>query len=436
MRINFMWAALVLLFVGCSNDAEDVMVPVQVLAPQLSDETTNFEMDLGGSLELEPVIKDLEEGTIKWFLNGTAVSEESIYTYKGNTVGIDTIKFVAENEGGADTLTYSVQVFGEYVEGTFIVCMSSDNNCGSVSFLKEGELTPNVFTLNNPEMNLGDNLLSGTLENGKLHFVSSSGPNYVSTVNAQTMVLESEITSSEASSPGYIGTYGNSAYIVNAGRSSRTLHPVTGGTIGSEINYITDVPTIKSSILALKDGILVADGKNLVVVSYTDNSIKTIESFDEQISGIVTDQDGAIWIGTEGREELAKFRKLNDNLEVTEVVELDESVKLYRNGILCSAGTKYFYWQEPATGNIHRFNTETKTQELFVSPFVFGIYITSALKEHPLTGDVYIAGTPNFMDYNLIVLSAEGEKLSEHINVGGSPIDFIFSYKDLYRTNE
>ncbi|PXX96800.1 hypothetical protein DF185_19335 [Marinifilum breve] len=441
MRIKFVGAILVFLLAACSDD--DQVAPivkddsVYENAVEVSDDNVRFELNLGESVSLSPKIQNLEEGSSKWFRNGELVAETLNYSYKAENAGVDTLDFVVENQGGIDSLTYLMQVFGNYTEGTFILCMSSEDNTGTVGFLKDKTFTPAVFQSTNEEKTLGENLLSGRYYNGKIWFVSQSGPTYVSIVDAQTMELESQIENSEASAPGYIAVSKNNAYIVNAHRRGRTLHALENNTIGTAFEGVEDVPGIKSSVHSLEDKVLFADGKTLKTVLYADNTIETLVTFTENVSGIVTDDEGNVWVGTEGRNESAKFRKLDANLDVVETIELDESVKLYRNGVLTSSGTKNFYWQEPSTGNIHCFNVESKKQEQFATPFNFGLYLTTALKEHPVTGDVYIAGVTDFFDTSkskLIVLSAEGEELEQYENIGNSPLDFIFSYKDLYRS--
>ncbi|WP_461629063.1 DUF5074 domain-containing protein [Labilibaculum euxinus] len=416
------------LLLGCSDDDN-------LTAPLLADENTKHEMDLGGTVTLQPKIENAENGSIEWFKNGKLVSIENSYTYKGENAGVDTLKLVVENGAGKESLTYIMQVFGEYSEGVFIIGMSSESNNGTLGFLNEEGFQSNVFQGINPGKVLGNNLLSGRFCDGQIYLVSQVAP-YVSVVNAQTMKINDEILTSEASSPGYIDVAGNNGYVVNTANDARTLHPLNKGSIGNAIEGISDIPGVKSSILALKEKLLVASGSDLKTVNFDNDEVKTIASYNEKISGIVVDNNGNIWVGTEGRNEPAKFRMLNENLEVVETVSLDESVKLYRNGVLASAKTKYFYWQETSTGNIHRFNSESKEQEVFVAPMMHGIFFTTAVKEHPVTGDVYIAGAADFMNMDkskLIVFDSKGEKGKEVENIGESVLDFIFSYKDLYR---
>ncbi len=414
--------------IGCS-DSNDL------IAPTLSDENTQHEIDLGQSVTLNPNIENNEIGSIEWFKNNQLVSTESSYTYEGENAGIDTLTLNVENGAGKQSLTYVVQVFGEYSEGVYIVGMSSEAGNGTVGFLNEEGFLPNVFQINNTGKALGDNLFGGRFNNGQISFVSQEAP-FVSVVDAQTMNLNEEVITSGASAPGYIGLVGSKQYIVNADRGERTLHPLTAGAIGEAIVGVEDIPGIKSSVIPAGDKLLVAAGKSLVAVNSADNKVDTIASYDETISGIVADDKGNIWFGTSGRNETAKLRRLDDKLKVVETVELDEGIKLYRNGVLTSSGSKYFYWMEPSTGNIHRFNCETKKQELFVSPMMYGLFFTTAIKEHPVTGDVYIAGAADFMNMDkskLIVLNSKAEKLKELDSVGESVLDFIFSYKDLYR---
>ncbi len=430
MKINIFGLGLLMSFflIGCSDNDD-------LIAPSLSDENTQYELDLGQSVTLNPNIENNEIGLIEWFKNNKLVSTESRYIYNGDNAGIDTLILNVENSAGKQSLTYVMQVFGEYSEGVFIVGMSSEAGNGTVGFLNEGGFTPSVFQTNNSGKSLGDNLLCGRFNNGRIYFVSQEAP-FVSVVDAQTMQLKEDVVTSEASAPGYIGLVGTKQYIVNAERGERTLHPLTAGRVGEAIGGIEDIPGIKSSVRPVADKLLVAAGKSLLVVNNSDNKVDTIASYNETVSGIVADDKGNIWFGTSGRNETAKLRRLDDKLKVVETVELEAGIKLYRNGVLTSSGSKYFYWMEPSTGNIHRFNCEIKKQELFVSPMMYGLFFTTAIKEHPVTGDVYIAGAADFMNMDkskLIILNSKAEKLKEYDSVGESVLDFVFSYKDLYR---
>lgn len=421
-----------LVFTSCSEDNS-------LFAPKIIAEKTNYQLDFEEALVLNPEIENLTETTINWFLNNEIVSTEPTYTFLSNTIGENELKLVVENSAGKETLIYNIRVFGKYAEGVFIVCASSENENGTVSFLKDAIFTSNVFQLENPNKTLGTDLISGQIIDNKLYFVSQSGTDFISITNAETLKIEETITTSEAKNPAYISLVDdNKGYILSAYSRTRSLYNIdfTNATIQSKIDGISDIPSIQSAVLPIENKLLIADGNSIKELDTATESVSEILTFSDNVSGIVTDSNNNIWIATEGRNEEATFVKLNDDLSISETVKLGTDVKLYRNGMLTAANSKYFYWQETSTGNIHRFNSENKTQELFITPITYNLLFTTALKIHPKTGDIYLAGVTDFFDMSnsiMLIFNEEGEEINKFENIGTAPTDFVFNFKELYQ---
>lgn len=421
-----------LVFMSCSEDNT-------LFAPKILAEKTNYQLDFEESILLNPEIENLTETTINWFLNDEIVSTEPTYTFLSNTVGENEIKLVVENSAGKETLIYNIRVFGKYTEGVFIVCASSESDNGTVGFLKNSVFTPEVYQLENPNKTLGTDLISGQITNGRLYFVSQSGTDYISITNAETLKIEETITTSEARNPAYITlTNNNKGYIVSAYSRTRSLYNIdfTSATIQNKIDGISNIPAIQSAVLAIENKLLIADGNSIKELDTATKSVNEILTFSDNVSGIVTDSNNNIWIATEGRNQEAAFLKLNEDLSIAETVKLGTGIKLYRNGMLTSANSKYFYWQETSTGNIHRFNIENKTQELFISPINYNLLFTTALKIHPKTGDLYLAGVKDFFDMSnsiMLIFNEQGEEINKFESIGTAPTDFMFNFKELYQ---
>ena len=432
LKLIFSIMLFTLVFVSCSDNET-------LFAPKIIVDETNYQLNFEESLLLSPEIENLTETTINWFLNDEIVSTEPTYTFLSNTIGENELKLVVENSAGKETLIYNIRVFGKYAEGVFIVCASSESDNGTVGFLKDAKYTPNVYQLENPNKTLGLDLISGQIANGKLYLISQSGTDYVSITNAETLKIEQTINTSEAKNPAYITLLDNDkGYVVSAYSRTRLLYNVdfTGTTIQNKIEGITDIPAIQSSVLALENKLLIADGNSIKELNTTTNAVSEILIFSDNVSGIVTDSNNNIWIATEGRNEEAAFVKLNEDLSIAETVKLGTDIKLYRNGMLTSANSKYFYWQETSTGNIHRFNSENKTQELFITPINYNLLFTTALKVHPKTGDIYIAGVKDFFDMSnsiMLIFNEQGEEINKFENIGTAPTDFVFNFKNLYQ---
>ncbi|UMB61063.1 DUF5074 domain-containing protein [Lutibacter sp. A80] len=432
LKLIFSITLFTLVFMSCSEDNS-------LFAPKILAQKTNYQLDFEEAIVLNPEIENLTETTINWLLNDEIVSTEPTYTFLSNSIGENELKLVVENSAGKETLIYNIRVFGKYAEGVFIVSASSENDNGTVGFLKDSIFTSKVFQLENPDKTLGFDLISGQISDNKLYFVSQSGTNYITVTNAETLKLEETISTSEARNPAYISLVDNDkAYILSAYSSTRLLYNVdfTNAAIQNKIDGISDIPAIQSAVLAIENKLLIADGNSVKEFDTTTESVNEILTFSDNVSGIVTDANNNIWIATEGRNEEATFVKLNADLSIAETVKLGTDVKLYRNGMLTSANSKYFYWQETSTGNIHRFNNENKTQELFITPFNYNLFFTTALKIHPKTEDIYLAGVTDFFDMSnsvMLIFNEEGQELNKFENIGTAPTDFVFNYKELYQ---
>ncbi|WP_298368990.1 DUF5074 domain-containing protein [uncultured Lutibacter sp.] len=431
LKLIFGIMLFTLVFESCSDDDT-------LFAPKILVDKKNYQLDLEESILLTPEIENLTETTINWFLNNELVSTKPTYTFLSNRIGENELKLVVENAAGKETVIYNMRVFGKYAEGVFIVCSSSPNDNGTIGFLKNLEFTPEVYQLENSNKTLGADLISGQIFNGKLFLVSQSGSDFVSILNSESLQLEQTIKTSEAVNPAFLTIANNNkSYIVSSYRRTRSLYNLnyTEASINNKIDGMSDIPAIQSSVLAIENRLLIADGNSIKELDTTTESVNEILTFSDNVSGIVKDSNNNIWIGTEGRNEEATFVRLNDDLSIAETVKLGSSIKLYRNGMLTSASSKYFYWQETSTGNIHRFDSESKTQELFLTPINNSILFTTALKVHPKTGAVYIAGVKDFFDMSnsiMLVLNEQGEEIIKLENVGTAPTDFIFNYKELY----
>ncbi|TKG96341.1 hypothetical protein EYV94_03540 [Puteibacter caeruleilacunae] len=426
---------LVCLSFSCSDDVD---------APTVTTETSEFQIELGEKVELTPEYGNLSESIVNWYVDDELVGSDDSYTFEAQKKGVYEVKTVIANESGKESLVYNVRVFGKYADGTLVLCANSEGYDGHVGFLdglKDGKVvftdglgySFGEFNKVNPGFSLGDNVMSGQLVDGKLYIVSQSGESYITVVDTETLEQKASVLESTAKNPAFITVVNDDlAYVVSAYRKTRYLYPLNLKimSMGSAIDGLTDVPAIQSGVLAIKNGVLVADGKVLKKVE--NGTVSDVLTFEENISGIVKDADGNIWLGIEGRTNAPRFVKLNDHFGIAESVELDGGVKLYRNGVLTSANSKYFYWYEPSTGNVHRFSTESKTQELFVKPADSGILMTTALKVHPKSGEVYIAGLSDFFGgegSRLWILDDKGDEQLLLETVGNTPVDFVFNYK-------
>ena len=104
-----------LMLLSCNNDDDFTAAPVINGEQQLKDTLT-----IGKTLQLSSKIKDRNNVSFEWAVNGNVVGSDSTYTFKPETRGDFKITMTAKNNGGNVSLTYDIHTFGAYENGFFI----------------------------------------------------------------------------------------------------------------------------------------------------------------------------------------------------------------------------------------------------------------------------------------------------------------------------
>lgn len=323
-------------------------------------------------------------------------------------------------------------------DNTFILNFEKEKT--TIGYLnKDAVFTPNVYTSAN------GNALSFNVFENNIYVVSQGGPSYVSQLNLETLALEKEISKSEVSKPSNLLMYSNTDGLIvsSSGRGRRKKYNLSHVNlldgIGAKIEGIsTKMLPSNSAMLIHNNNVLLADGNDLKAMDISSKKITTLLTFKERISGIIKDDSNIIWVATERRTENAAFTKLTNDYAIAETVKIsDESIKLFINSILfMNNGSNTAYWSEASSGKIYKFNTQTKLVEEFITPSVNGILLTTLVKEHPTTKQVYVLGLEDFTntDKSVLLIYNKDKTLDKTIkNVGVSPIDIYFSDKNFIK---
>ena len=316
---------------------------------------------------------------------------------------------------------------------TFILNLLGDKT--SVGHISNTNIfTADVYTANYA------NTTSFSSYNNKLYIISQNGSSYITELNPANFSELQTINNSEVTKPSYLqmfsDTEGIAIYTSGSGRRKKYyaafINTTTG--IGERITELSDKVLFDRGAFLLNDTeVLIADNKDLKVLNTITKTFTTAQTFNDVISGIVKDSNGAIWIATEKRTNTnAQFVKLNSDYSINKTIDLDANViNLYKNSILnMNPNSNYAYWSESASGNIYRFNTLTETTELFATPTVHGIFLNAVVKEHPETKQVYVLGLEDWVDdtKNKLVIYNEDKSSDISIsNIGAAPIDIYFS---------
>ena len=169
-------ASLMMLATSCNNDDDFTAPPVIKGEQQLKDTLT-----IGKTLQLSSKIKDRNNVSFEWAVNGNVVGSDSTYSFKPETRGDFKITMTAKNNGGNVSLTYDIHTFGAYENGFFMINEGwFGHGTGTVGFYRYDTkaIEDSVFVKVNPDKDLkpeSSTLEFGTIFNKKLFLVSKVG---------------------------------------------------------------------------------------------------------------------------------------------------------------------------------------------------------------------------------------------------------------------
>ncbi len=421
---------IAILAVSCKKEQTEIATLAYQTA---SDSLIILKMDK--ELLLSPQITG-KANRYQWIENGKEVANTATYTFKKADPGIYNIGFTVENEKGKTTLNYRVKVTGPYGEGVLLLSYTDETGMGnsSISHLDEdGTIQTNIFARANPGSFLSPEANNLYHFNNQYYITSSSGPNFLTVVDAQTMKLNYVVSKSGVSDVTYFATTdGKTGYVNVTNRRKTGLYPVdlTNKTISSTLlegsKEVTLIP-----INTVNQTLVTAAGKQLIKVE--NGKVIVVNSYKENVSGVVKSLDNNYWVGVQGSAtNKAKFVKLDKSNNGIDSVELEAKFKVPANGVLTSGGKdEYLYWQETSRGVICRFNTLTKKVEEFVDHAAAGILFATCWKVNPKNGDLYIADSPDIFSggdpySNLYIFDKTG-KLKKEVKKAGNQIsDIVF----------
>lgn len=165
-----------MLTASCNNDDDFTAPPVITGEQQLKDTLT-----IGKTLQLSSKLKDRNNVSFEWAVNGNVVGSDSIYTFKPETRGDFKITMTAKNNGGKVSLTYDIHTYGAYENGFFMINEGwFGHGTGTVGFYRYDTkaIEDSVFVKVNPDKDLkpeSSTLEFGTIINKKLFLVSKVG---------------------------------------------------------------------------------------------------------------------------------------------------------------------------------------------------------------------------------------------------------------------
>lgn len=400
-----------------------------------ADSDSLMTVKMGKELILAPQITG-KASRYQWLENGKEIASSPTYTFKKADPGIYNIDFTVENDGGKTTLSYRVKVIGPYGDGVLLLSYTDETGFGNsgISHMDEdGTIQLNIFSRANPGAVLSPEANNLYQFNNQYYITSSTGPNFLTVVDAQTMKLNYVVSKSGASDVTYFATTdGKTGYVNVTNRRKSGLYPVdlTNKTISSTIlegsKEVSLVP-----INTVNQNIVTGAGKQLIKIE--GGKVVVLNTYKENVAGVVKSSDNSYWVGVQGSAtNKAKFVKLDKSNKGMDSVELDQNFKVPANGILTSSGKdEYLYWQETSKGLICRFNTRSKKAEEFVNHADAGIIFATSWKVNPKNGELYIADSPEIFSggepfSNLFIFDKSGKLRKEVKKAGYQITDIVF----------
>lgn len=372
----------------------------------------------------------------QWIENGKEVATTPVYAFKKTDPGLYNIEFTVENDKGKTTLKYRVKVIGPYGDGVLLLSYTDETGEGNASLShmdEDGTIQMNIFTRANPAASLSPEANNLYQFNNQYYITSSTGPNFLTVVDAQTLKLSYVVNQSGTSNVTYFATTdGKTGYVNVTNRRKSGLYPVdlANKTISSTIlEGSKDVTLIP--INTVNQTLVTGAGKQLIKIE--GGKVVVLNTYKENVSGVVKSSDNSYWLGVQGSAtNKAKFVKLDKSNKGIDSVELAVNFKVPANGVLTSGGKdEYLYWQETSRGVICRFNTLTKKAEEFVDHANAGIIFATCWKVNPKNGEVYIADSPEIFSggepfSNLYIFDKTGKLRKEVKKAGYQITDIVF----------
>lgn len=391
--------ALVAGLAACSDDKKEFKNP-----PSVSIELTEGSIDelpQGESVILKAKVESiLEDVQIQWLINGKEVSTEATYTFVAEEIGTYEIQLKAINLDGENIATRSIQVYGKYRDGTFILnegaTWGGDKGGKLIFITPKGALIDSVFNKENNGSFLGGTPQDLFIHNNKMYLVSQDGGNeggFLTITNAETLKLEKsyeEELKGKVDWPTHVAVLSDNEIYLRDNSGISLFNPST-----KEATFIKGTDNARKNTMAVVEGkVFASKSKSLLVIEAGKDTISYNVDFDSPISGVLKSSDNNLWVSTSSGK-IAKVNANDYSIIATNEIEGDAAKTLnasFAAAPSISAKGDTLYMSALAT-KIYRHVFSEKKTELMVDAKEFvedanTVYNTVAVD--PVTGDVIL----------------------------------------------
>ena len=105
------------------------------------------------SIVLKAKVESPLPTTLSWSVKGNEVSKDTVFTFKMNELGTYDVKLTATNADGVTSATTSIEVYGKYKYGTFVLNEGYQADPSTLIFISpKGILTDSAYYKANGSM--------------------------------------------------------------------------------------------------------------------------------------------------------------------------------------------------------------------------------------------------------------------------------------------
>lgn len=426
------------IFSACEDDNNPIPAPkVKIVSTDGS-----FAVAQEDTLILKAQLDNPLQTTLSWTLNGEEVFTDSIYKFVASEIGNFQIGLTALNEGGETKANASIEVYGKYKYGTFVLSEGAmGKEPGSIDFISpKGKVTNNAYELENGET-LGSISQDIFIKNHKMYIVSQNGGDFITVVNAETLKKEKgfqdELTG-KVYAPTHIAILDENDIYLRDNNGVKRFNPSTG-----EVTFIEGTKGARKNTMAVAKGKVFASVKNtVVVIEKGEDAITNTIEFEGEVSGVIKSSDDNLWVS----DRNGKIYKVNTetcNISDSQMVSEEAKSALTWSpfappstpSITAKGDTLYMSGLQ---SKIYRHIFSTGETKLMVDAKdmvenVGIVYNTVAV--NPLTGEVIFNSIKGYgQDYkinNISVFDFSGEEAvlkANHENYTAFPAGTFFTY--------
>lgn len=297
------------MLISCNDDEKYIPTP-----PEVAIESSNgtFSVVQEDTIVLKAKVNSPLATTLSWSVDGKEVSTDTTYTFAKKEPGKYEVILKATNVDGEVSASSSIEVYGKYRHGTFILNEGS-SSAGTLIFINpKGEIADSVYYKENGSF-LGGACQDLFIRDKKMYIVAQNGGNdgYLTIANAETLKKErgfQEELDRKLSMPSHIAVLSENDIYMRDNKGIWRFNPST-----SELTFIKNSNGARKNTMAVVDGKLFAsENENILVIESGKDTISHRIEFSGRISGVVPASDGNLWAScAAGNGENAKIVKIN-----------------------------------------------------------------------------------------------------------------------------